>query len=230
MRNHNQKRRDMARSVLPSTFGSNARYVRRSIHKAERRHTCAVLRNAHTADEGFDDHVDYDYARSIKEFRQERRDHDKIGPLIRWATSVVRDDPTLRNATLEERLDHFRRVLPDDVIGRHAVAHLRYVLDPHRFRSSTWHTRVQAQRAERETRLRAALERIVAAGTVGELNAALKVRFPAQYVEVDGNRVFERNEAFRFHGHRDLERFLALAMSRHDVGSRVLEVDGRIDR
>jgi hypothetical protein len=35
----------------------------------------------------------------------------------------------LRNASTAERLDHFRRLLPDTTIGRHALSHLVGPLD-----------------------------------------------------------------------------------------------------
>lgn len=83
MRNHNQKRRDVARSVLPSTRESS-QTDRRNIHRAERAATRAVLYNARAAECEIDAHVDFDFDRRIKEFRQERRYADKVGPLEPW--------------------------------------------------------------------------------------------------------------------------------------------------
>jgi len=129
MRNHNNKRRDIARSVLPSKARRAAKVDRRNIHHAERSATRAMLHRAITdGDDGFDDAVDYPYRFRVAEFVEYRRSKDKVEPLIRWARRTIVLDRRLRDATPAQQLDHFRRTLPDNLIGRHAIFHLEWVI------------------------------------------------------------------------------------------------------
>ena len=58
----------------------------------------------------------------------DRRAADKIGPLTRWAVRTVEADSSLRDASLAEQVDHFRTLLPADLIGQHAVFHIAWAL------------------------------------------------------------------------------------------------------
>ena len=133
MRNHDEKTRDMARSVLPSTL--DAKHWRRHIHHSERHRVRAALHRARTmdtADLGYlsDDGVDADRTKHhIFEMVQERREADKLGPLLRWAEHRVEHDPSLREASRADRLEYFRTRLPSGVTNRHALSHLRSVVD-----------------------------------------------------------------------------------------------------
>src|SRR5262249_8062663 len=126
------KRRDIARSVLPST---NRQRARRELAVAKRRARRLVRKDLAglTRVPGAADVVDaYDEARfdplataarSVRYAVADRRLDDKLGPLERWARAITRDVP------LEDRLDAVRRVLDDNLIGRHALSHLE--LDDH---------------------------------------------------------------------------------------------------
>jgi len=234
MRNHDQKRRDMARSVLPSTRrGPRLQRDRRAIHQRVRTAEREVLHPARTLDDldSFDDFVDVPAASLIAEFVYDRRRGDKVGPLIRWATRIVETDPRLRHATLDERLAHFRRLLPDNLVGRHALFHLRWDLDPDQVaRRRYWSRAACAEReAARVDAIRVALGRIVAAGALGRLNGALKAEFPAGDAVENGRLQFVSNAEYRFHGGPDVDRFTVLAAKSREVASIVLSVAEPLD-
>ncbi len=255
MRNHHQKQRDMARSVLPSTLGSAAER-RRRIHRRERAGVRAALREARRTGDGFDDHldghlddhldghlddhlddhlderlevgVDLVTRRRIAELVADRRSCDKVGPLLRWAERTVECDPVLAQADLDQCLAHFRRTLPVDLIGRHALFHIEWVL------RGPWWSAVpvgdrRTRTEERDRRLRAALEVIVAAGAVGQLNRILKVSFPAVRRRERGVPTPDRNEQARFHGVHDVERFATFAARSFEASSAVLRLAASLD-
>lgn len=135
-----------------------------------------------------------------EEFVWERRAADKVGPLIRWAERVIAQSPELRRLTPAERLDHFRRVLPDDLIGRHAVSHLEFVIVGPRYAWYRPHDREHRQSGSCDVAL--AVDRILAAGAVGALNGALKRYFNRRYEHGDPRRVL-------LHGARHRNQFIA---------------------
>jgi hypothetical protein len=133
MRNHHEKVRDIARSVLPSTARKAARRTRAQIHGRARAHERRLLHDLvrhHDPD-------DYEgtlglaerHRGDISDLVGDRRTADKVGPLLRWAERTVERDPTLSAATPEDREVYFRRVLPQGLVGDHAVSHLRWVID-----------------------------------------------------------------------------------------------------
>ena len=243
MRNHHRKQRDMARSVLASTLGSAAER-RRRIHRRERAGVRAALREARRTGDGFDDHLDDDLddhlderlevgvdlvtRRRIAELVADRRSFDKVGPLLRWAERTVECDPVLAQADLDQCLAHFRRTLPVDLIGRHALFHIEWVL------RGPWWSAVpvgdrRTRTEERDRRLRAALEVIVAAGAVGQLNRILKVSFPVVRRRERGVPTPDRNEQARFHGVHDVERFATFAARSFEASSAVLRLAASLD-
>jgi hypothetical protein len=58
--------------------------------------------------------------RELRGVVQGRRLADKVNPFIRWATAVTRELPR------ESRLSHVRGLLPEGVIGEHALVHLQH--------------------------------------------------------------------------------------------------------
>jgi hypothetical protein len=160
VQNHDEKITDVIRSVLPSTARRDARRTRQLIHRAARRKAKAALRAG-------DVDAFVDIRGPIKDMVWDRRAGDKAGPLVRWALHQVRHDPRLREASFADRIDHFRQLLPDSTIGRHALSHIAWPLErldaqPRAFRNapSCIHT------------VRALYE----AGYHGELNARLKIQ------------------------------------------------------
>jgi hypothetical protein len=112
------KRRDIARSVLPSTRRAAARHELARLKRAARRRLRQEL--AHLDRDDLVDRVDprgYP-TREIRDVVWDRRLGDKLGPLLRWARATTRDLPS------GDRLDAVARVLGDDLIGRHAISRL----------------------------------------------------------------------------------------------------------
>jgi hypothetical protein len=129
MRNHNEKIRDMARSVLPSSARKGARDNKAIIKHKNRHKVRQALREwRHEIDpydyEGFADH-DYIYGyagdQNIKMAVNDRRGADKLS-VVHWAERLCATK--LADLCEEERLEYFRKVMPDNLIGRHALGHI----------------------------------------------------------------------------------------------------------
>lgn len=163
MRNHSEKRKDMVESVLPSTARKMAREKRASIHRRHRRSVNVALQS------GVDDPVGTDRRPDLADLVEDRRGADKISSLERWALAIVDRDAALRVAGIEQQIDHFRRLLPDTKIGRHALSHIDAAL--------RWRSRERWKGRERSPvitvdEVRAIYER----GVHDELNRQLKQR------------------------------------------------------
>ena len=149
------KRRDIARSVLPSSSRKGARDALQGLRRADRRATAMALRSLRDhrpgavccgADAGAPDVADT--ARPVPgEARDDvcpvcelalpgyplgehgyavnrRRFYDKVAPLIRWATAEVEGmAPDAARVRLTS-------VLPDGLIGSHALSHLEGTVLP----------------------------------------------------------------------------------------------------
>jgi hypothetical protein len=202
MKNHNDKRRDMARSVLPSTARKAAADRRRIAHKRERAKARDHNREAEKShDENMNTLARATRMRNrdIAELVEERRSADKTGPLVRWAERLVATDPHLSAAPHEERRIHFRGALPNGVIGDHALSHLgRLVIDPYQYRVR-WEG--SPRRADNRQEL---VRRVLADGRHGELNDALKVIDVIDYV--DGRIV--RSRVRLLGGFHDIDAFV----------------------
>ena len=126
------KRRDIARSVLPSTDRKAARKnlaaIKRNGRRAVRQDLRAIGREERQ--EAVVDRYDgapfdpwgYPDGRISWAVRSRRR-ADKLGPVTRWGRATTRLLP------LEDRLGEVRRLLDDTLAGRHAASHLQW--DPH---------------------------------------------------------------------------------------------------
>ena len=175
MRNHDQKIKDMSRSVLPSTGRRSARDHRRIIHKQQRARELAAV-TAYRRDTDPDSvapDVRGTYGSDITEMVWHRRAQDKVGPLIRWAEATIAADPVLRSAPRAEQVGYFARLMPDTTIGRHAVQHIEQALEWHgrRARYNASHPAAPGPHvAEMERQLRQILE----AGLHATLNAGLR--------------------------------------------------------
>jgi hypothetical protein len=122
MRNHAEKRKDMIESVLPSTARKMARAERARLHRRRRRSISIELTS------GSDDPVGRDVRSEFAELIYSRRAADKVGSLERWAIALIDRDCALREAGVDQQLDHFRRLLPNTKIGRHALSHIGFAL------------------------------------------------------------------------------------------------------
>jgi hypothetical protein len=131
------KARDMARSILPSTARGVARRDGHDIKRANRRRTRQTLHqfgrcwdDPPRQDKAFvGDYTDaqspgnygwYDYGTGIQGVVANRRAHDKLGPVMRWARAIA---PRLGD-TPEERYHAMARLLGDNLPGRHAMTHI----------------------------------------------------------------------------------------------------------
>ena len=175
MRNHNQKIKDISRSVLPSTGRRTARDDRRRIHKQQRaRELAAITAYRRDTDPGsVTPDVHGTYGHDITRMVWDRRAKDKVGPLIRWAEATIAADPVLRSAPRAEQVAYFARLMPDTTIGRHAVQHIEQALQWHQRRALYNESRSTApgpQVCEMERQLHQILE----AGLHATLNIGLR--------------------------------------------------------
>lgn len=132
-----EKRREMARSILPSTARKSARVDKRINNKRARAKVRAELRKC-LFDEEYAYEADLYHEPSWDRLVRNRQEADKLNHFIRWAEAITEDLPR------DERLEHVRGILPDGLIGWHAVSHLE-------FRD---HFRTRAEINVREARLR----------------------------------------------------------------------------
>jgi hypothetical protein len=175
VRNHDDKIKDISRSVLPSTGRKSARDNRRIIHKRQRaRELAAVTAYRRDTDPGsVTPDVRGTYGPDVTQLVWQRRSRDKVGPLIRWAQATIAADPLLRSAPRADQVAYFARMMPDTTIGRHAVQHIEQALD--------WRERRARYRAGRPagpgqpvTDLERQLRQILEAGLHAALNARLR--------------------------------------------------------
>lgn len=175
MRNHDQKIKDMGRSVLPSTGRRSARDNRRMAHKRQRAlELAAVIAYRRDADpESVTPDVRGTYGSDISAMVWSRRGRDKVGPLIRWAQATIAADPVLRSAPRADQVAYFARLMPDNTVGRHAVQHIEQALEWREYRArlnASHPPAVAPDVAEMERQLRQILE----AGLHATLNIALR--------------------------------------------------------
>jgi hypothetical protein len=223
VRNHDQKIKDMAESVLPSTGRKAARQRRRNLHHTERARTRTSLynwvRSAERAD--LDISPASTYRSDIRELVYDRRAGDKVGPLVRWALRKVDTDPALMSSPWPEQVEAFRGLLPDNLIGRHALLHIETAL---RWRS--WRPeRTQpwwSVRAERDLdQVRAQVRLILETGRHKELNRRIKGAFNRQSIHVDTASRASLVPSRLLFGVHDVDDFAAYAR-RHDTVRRIV--------
>lgn len=131
MRNHDQKIKDISRSVLPSTGRKSARHNRRIIHQRQRalELAAAIAYRRDSDPDSVTPDLRGTYAPDIRYLVCHRRSQDKVGPLIRWAEATIAADPALRSAPRAHQVAYFARLMPDTTIGRHAVQHIEQALE-----------------------------------------------------------------------------------------------------
>lgn len=172
------KRRQMARSILPSRARKEARARLRLIHRAYRRRVAQRLnadrRRLGTVD--VDELFDLGEStrspdRAVREVVLDRRLADTLNHFERWAVAVT------RGFRLEDRLSRLRSWLPEGLIGAHAESHLRFVADisPRGPDACCWWCSPPAasRESERES-ARLALRRTLERGLHADLNRHLR--------------------------------------------------------
>ncbi|MGQ0624303.1 MAG: hypothetical protein ACT4PP_06565 [Sporichthyaceae bacterium] len=160
MRNHDQKAKDLAESVLPSTRRRQARTDRRAAHARHRsrQHVQLQAIRAGADEDGFDTSLEVRRSAELTELVWERRAADKTAPLVRWARVRVARDPALRRLDAQDQVAELARLMPDNLIGRHAVQHIRWGLE-----DSSWLAQAQARRRAQQTDWLEVMRREVAA-------------------------------------------------------------------
>lgn len=148
-----KKTRSIARSVLPSTARKSARDNKRAYHArhraAQREANNSLLRHLTAVDEDgllytdidlYDDFDEpevfdgYDAATTVPvpywggmaEIVDNRRGHDKLGPLISWARAT--EARKMQGWGVEDKIAYFKALLPDTLQGRHALGHIESAL------------------------------------------------------------------------------------------------------
>jgi hypothetical protein len=157
MRSAAHKRRDIARSILPSKSPQSARHDLAAAKRRNRRAVRADLRTLRV--EAYDDtavDVTRTADREINQIRRRRRYRDKLNHFEHWAVRVTREMP------IEDRLGWLRSVLPSGLIGDHAMSHLRRI--PELRAHEEWHfwTERSEVEAQREARQQARRRRLAA--------------------------------------------------------------------
>jgi len=172
----------MARSILPSRYRSPGKHLalakraNRNQIRAELRH---LVKHPDLMEDAWDERMDLRAYPDVEIawIVRWRRGGDKLAHFQRWAIATTKDMP------IENRLSYLRTVLPDGLIGDHAMSHLRDLpeLNPHpRWRrySIDAHRAFLAKRRADEVARRARLARaIVCAIEHGQhkaMNSALK--------------------------------------------------------
>lgn len=121
-----KKRRDMVRSILPSKHRKGARKDRAAVHRRARHADNQRIRSWTHEWEDWDESLG---ARPlgkswedelIDEVKWDRRNGDKDAPIMRWGPKVVAQYP------IEDRYTRLKKLLGNDLGGRHALTHLRY--------------------------------------------------------------------------------------------------------
>lgn len=210
------KKRDMARSILPSTK-RNGQEDRRRVHKSARTHERALMGFAEDEwrDGEADDLTPPDFAgverkraHDTKDMVDMRRYKDKVGPFSRWAERVTKNIPQ------ENRLSYLRSLVPDTLIGEHAVSHVEWkdhFRDPAESANNHRHypSPKEREKAERDLfveQVRACLSKCE---EHARLNRALKQSHRFVYHYYKGNvRLVGPKSARTLQGVHDVEAFV----------------------
>lgn len=232
MRNHVDKPRDIARSVLASTAGNMARTTRAQIHQRERSRVRNQLRQlAPGGYDDFDGDLDFGGRRHIGEMVNDRRAADKVGPLLRWATRRLERQPRLADAKVAAVEGYFRGILPAGLVGDHALSHLGAIFGPRHPAGARRGLGAEPDWLDQRVQL---VNRLVAEGLHGELNRRLRaaslvpirVRVPAPPTAArsTGSPPRRRPQVITVHQHRPV-RFLGGA---HDVAAFACDADEQV--
>jgi len=174
------KIRDMSRSVLPSTHRRGARADIRAAHRRGRASERDVLRHVEKAvcccevDEScprcdatleiLDPQRGWN---GIKTIVYERRNGDKVAPLIRWAEVIA------NGMEMDQARRWLRSLLPDGIIGWHAMTHLEFsVLDDEQWRF--WMRSYNSSRPTMAERLESLVRFALETGRHKGFNASLR--------------------------------------------------------
>lgn len=202
MQSSRNKRRDMARSILPSRYRSPGKLIqkaKRSNRRDIRAGLRAITHDPDPSNDDWDDHMDFRAYPDVEIswLVRWRRNGDKLNHFEHWAVQVTKEMP------IDDRLSYMQSILPAGLIGDHAMSHLRHrpELNPH---PSSYYQRVQRFQAAREQRvaqehqrrelLARALTCALQDGLHKDINTALKQREPDDPEPL----VLRHTDAYRF--------------------------------
>lgn len=124
---YKDKKRDMLRSLLPSTRRHSARTDKRNAHRVERTKVRTALYPIYDLESAEDCETDLFYScdHLMRGIVRDRRNADKTKPFERWivAKTAHLDDP-------HDKWNYAKKLLPANLIGDHALTHLPYDWDP----------------------------------------------------------------------------------------------------
>jgi hypothetical protein len=186
------KARDIARGVLPSTARKSARDNKRNFHAvqrhAQRQANHAIARHLTDVDDDGNLYTDVDlyddfeapevfdgynaattktvgWSSNMKGIVRERRNADKLGPLLAWARAT--EAKKMKGWSNVDKVNYFKAILPDTVSGRHALdGHLIPALgletDEFKYGLARWPLPESLTNNERKDRLRSNLTKHLA--------------------------------------------------------------------
>lgn len=210
MRNHNEKIKDIAESLLPSRAYKYARVERQQIHRRNRRRineALGCLEDDFLPEERID--LFDDAHTEIRYMMYERRGADNLGAFLKWAEATTRhiEDP-------HEKYRHVKRLMPDNLISRHALTHLPYEWreDVNRPRY-TYYPSKPVWRPDAREIARILRERIDRPGFHSKLNRTIKDSFR----RVNAHEFFDRAQGVWKSKDCDCESHLRLLFGIHDI-------------
>lgn len=163
-----EKRRDMSRSLLPSSRRKGAKYDLNSIRRNARREARQALRKG-----DWDDEVVTEFpTHRIRYAAFDRRDGDNVAAIMRWAPKVA------AHHRIEDRMSYVRSLMPDSIIGWHAMTHIRYAegMDTQRFDNWVWSSSRRRPEATFEEVV-AKVREVITQGRHKDLNRHFKNRY-----------------------------------------------------
>jgi len=180
MRASIDKDRDMARSILPSRNREAARAGKAHVKRAARHESRQACDGLAQLDVRLSD--DWDARLDLRAYPEAeihylvrwRRYGDKLNHFERWAIARTKHLP------IDDRLGAMTAVLPDGLIGDHALSHLRRLPELNPGARHIWWSprsrRAEFERAQADLRrlMGRALRILVEQGGHRELNAAIK--------------------------------------------------------
>ena len=161
------KVKTMAKSVLPSRRRKGAREDKRLAHRQHRRQVSERLADLRWWD--YDDFVvsvTHNNNRRIHEIKWDRRAADNVSAVVRWAEALTKDIPK------GDRVAFMKRLLPDNLIGRHALTHLDFLDNEVDYRR--WRARHEEARRLRAAELTNLVRDLLSVGAHAEINIAIK--------------------------------------------------------
>lgn len=224
MRNHDEKIKDMVESILPSKHRKGARDRRAAIHRRERAQVRASLHQfTRLVDaDDYEGDLDYEDREAMIWLVEDRRDADKVAPLLRWVERRVAKDPALASEDWDGRRARFAALFGDNTVGCHALSHIEWAIGTPPASQFRWFVRPRPPVDEPPDELLQAVEAILAAGAHGELNRRIRHEVGnhiLRTVRTPEGRVQDREERPRrfLGGHHDRDAFVAAVQHRSEA-------------